>query len=253
MFGGAVASGVVNSLICRGMTPIHAPAATERRDRRTPSRWALILGVSVVAIVVAHLLDARAWTFIKDPRVYDRDWGRMLRSAGFLPTWFIVAVALWGSDRPAAGSTSDSPSGTSAWARFPASRGWAWRGGMMALAPTAGGAVAELLKLVVRRLRPGDASSAYAFRAFSDGPWSNRGMGMPSSHVLVAMSAATVLARMFPRVRWMWYAIVAGCAYTRIAANAHYLSDTVVAAVLGWLVGDAFAAWGGIDKKPPEA
>lgn len=219
---------------------------------QSPMPWARIVVIGTIAIVLAHLLDVTAWTYIKDPKVYDRDWGRLLRSAGYLPTWFIVAIALWGQDRGAALDTLP----THAVSRST----WHWRGSVMALAPTAGGALAELLKLVVRRLRPGDTSPAYVFRSFLDAPWSNRGMGMPSSHVLVAMSAATVLSRLFPRVWWLWYCIAAGCAYTRIAANAHYLSDTVVAAVLGYIVGELFSRWGPgrsfartLNEKPPEA
>jgi membrane-associated phospholipid phosphatase len=188
--------------------------------------------VAIVAVAAAHQVDAWAWAHVKDPKVYERDWGRLLRSAGFLPTWFIVAIALCAQDK---GRT-----------------GWGWRGGMMALAPLAGGALAEVLKLFVRRLRPGAASPEYVFRPYLENLWSNRGMGMPSSHVLVAMSAATILSRLFPRVWWLWYALAAGCAYTRVAAGAHYVSDTVVAAVLGWLVGNALAKWG-LNRKPPEA
>ncbi len=181
-------------------------------------RWWLLAVVALLAITAAHLLDEWVWTHVRDPQVYDRDWGRMLRSAGYLPTWLIVAIGLWGHDR--------------------ARRGWGWRGGLMILTPTVCGALAELLKLVVRRLRPPDTTFAYAFRPFADNPWSTKGLGMPSSHVLVAMGAATVLARFFPRVWWLWYLIAAGCAYTRLLASAHYLSDVVAAAILGWLVGD---------------
>jgi hypothetical protein len=31
---------------------------------------------------------------MRDARVYERDWGRMLRSAGYLPTWIIASGAL---------------------------------------------------------------------------------------------------------------------------------------------------------------
>lgn len=182
-------------------------------------RWWLVAVVGIGLIAGAHLLDEWVWTHVRDARVYERDWGRMLRSAGYLPTWLIVAIGLWGQDRGRAR--------------------WGWRGGLMILTPTIGGALAELLKLVVRRLRPPDVTSVftYAFRPFSERSWSTAGLGMPSSHMLVAMGAATVLARLFPRVWWLWYLIAAGCGYTRLLANAHYLSDVVAAAVLGWVVG----------------
>ena len=186
---------------------------------RAPSWW-IVAVLSIAVIALAHLLDEWAWTHLRDPQVYERDWGRMLRSAGYLPTWLVVAIALWGQDRGRAG--------------------WGWRGGLMILTPTLSGALAELLKLVVRRLRPPDitAQFGYAFRSFGEKTWSTGGLGMPSSHVLVAVGAATVLARLFPRVWWLWYLVAAGCAYTRLLANAHYLSDVVAAAVLGWITAE---------------
>ena len=90
----------------------------------------------------------------------------------------------------------------------------------MVLVPTVTGALAESLKLVFRRLRPGDTVPDYVFRPFLENPWSNKGMGMPSSHMMVAMGAAVVLARLYPRVWWMWYAIAIGCGLTRILAVA---------------------------------
>ena len=186
-------------------------------------RWWLFVVLSVLTIVAAHLLDTWIWAHVRDPKVYDRDWGRMLRSAGYLPTWLIVAIGLWTHDKP--------------------KKSWGWRGALMILVPTASGALAELLKLVVRRLRPGDTSAAYVFRPVTEDTWSTRGLGMPSSHVLVAMGAATVLSRLFPRAWWLWYLVAAGCAYTRLLANAHFFSDVVVASILGWLVGDITMRW----------
>jgi membrane-associated phospholipid phosphatase len=46
-----------------------------------------------------------------------------------------------------------------------------------------------------------------------------------------------VLAQLYPRARGLWYALAAGCAATRVLALGHFLSDTVVAAVLGVMVG----------------
>ena len=114
----------------------------------------------------------------------------------------------------------------------------------MVLVPTVTGALAEVLKLVFRRLRPGEVSPDYVFRPFLEDPWSNKGLGMPSSHMMVAMGAAVVLARLFPRSRWLWVLIAVGCGYTRVLAGAHYLSDVVVGGVAAWFMGDAIMRWG---------
>ena len=119
--------------------------------------------------------------------------------------------------------------------------GWGTRGGYVILSPLLGGALAELLKLLLRRLRPDGELFGYSFRAFSDHPWSTGGLGMPSSHTLVAFAGAAALARLFPRAWWLWYLLAFGCGLTRGMANAHFLSDTAAAAVLGWAVGQLLA------------
>ncbi len=200
----------------------HAGAAA-RTSVAARSSWLVPLAIALALVVAAHLLDQRAWSGLRDQKVYDRDWGRLLRSFGYLPTWLIIAIGLWTHDRP--------------------QRSWGWRGGLIILSPTLGGAVAEVLKLLVRRLRPDAETFGYAFRAFSDHPFTNGGLGMPSSHTLVAFAGATAMARLFPRAWWLWYLLAAGCALTRVMAVAHFLSDTVVAALLGYAVGDLLSRW----------
>lgn len=202
------------------LAPIIATMNASLR-RRLKSRWIIWLLVSCALVVLAHVLDPYAWRMLRKPNVYETDWGRLLRSAGYLPTWGLIAFAVWRERRDA----------REAW--------------LLIGSPTVGGALAEVAKLVVRRLRPDPDTFGYAFRAFADGPWSNRGLGMPSSHVLVAFAGAFMLAARFPRAAGAFYLVAVGCALTRVMANAHYLSDTVVAACLGWAVAQLLTArWG---------
>ncbi|MBY0491081.1 MAG: phosphatase PAP2 family protein [Gemmatimonadaceae bacterium] len=184
--------------------------------------WTRWLIVSLVVIAVAHGADPLAWRALRMPDVYDKDWGRLLRSLGYLPTWGAVALAYWLQlrDRPPGGRVA----------------------AYLALSPTVGGIVAEVGKILSRRLRPDDTTFGYAFRPYSDHFWSNKGMGLPSSHTLVAFAGAAALARIFPRARWVFYGLAAGCGLTRVMANAHFLSDTVVAACLGVAVGELLAS-----------
>lgn len=188
---------------------------------RTRRQWLAFGLLAVSATVVAQLCDQFAWQHMRDLRIYDKDLGRLLRLIGYLPTWLIVAGALWLQDRGDASAT----------------RGWGWRGGLVILAPTAGGAVAELSKMLVRRLRPSEEVFAYAWRPYAEDPTSTRGLGMPSSHTMVAFAAAAAMARLFPRAWWIWYLLATGCAVSRVLAVGHFLSDTVAAAFLGYAVG----------------
>lgn len=180
------------------------------------SAWLRWLLVSVVCIGIAHALDGLVWRELRLPGVNEKDWGRLLRSMGYLPLWGLLGVAYWlhQQDVPSRGRST----------------------ALLVLSPALSGVVAEVMKLLVRRLRPDPELFGYAFRAFADGPWSNRGMGMPSSHVLVAFGGAFALARLYPRARWVWFTLAAGCALTRILSLGHFLSDTVVAACVAWAV-----------------
>lgn len=175
------------------------------------------LCIAVLLTVVAHFADHYAWANWRDPRVNDRDWGRMLRSMGYLPVWLVVAAGYWSHDSLAKPGR-----------RFT-------RGAFVLLAPLLSGALAELGKLVVRRLRPDPELFGYVFRLFQEDLLSTRGLGMPSSHVAVAFAGAAVLSKLVPRGWPVWYLLAAGCAATRVLALGHYLSDTVAAAALAWL------------------
>jgi membrane-associated phospholipid phosphatase len=174
--------------------------------------------IAFIAIAGAHLLDGVAFQFLRVEDIYGEDWGRLLRVLGFLPLWLLVGIAIVLEDETPRAQLVRS------------------RGALLFYAATLGGLAAELLKLLFRRLRPGELG-AYAFRPFSERTFSTSGLAMPSSHALVAFSAAALLAHAFPRARFIWWALAWGCGLSRVAAGAHFLSDVVVAAVVGWLIG----------------
>jgi membrane-associated phospholipid phosphatase len=66
---------------------------------------------------------------------------------------------------------------------------------------------------------------------------------MPSSHALVAFGAAAVLSRIYPPARIVWWGLAWGCGLPRGASGAHFLSDVVAAAVIGWLAGWIVWLW----------
>ena len=171
------------------------------------------LALALVAIALAHVLDSWFYTNFRYEEIYDHDLGRALRVLGHLPVWLVGALALALHDR--------------------AVRGYR-RAALLAAAPALGGVAAEILKLLLRRLRPYAADGAYVFRPFSERTFSTGGIALPSSHALVAFAGAAMLARLFPRAKWVWWSVAWGCGLSRVAAGAHFLSDIVVAAVVAW-------------------
>jgi membrane-associated phospholipid phosphatase len=178
--------------------------------RRLP--WFILL--AIVAIVVAHLGDRWAYAHLVSRDVYDHDLGRMLRTMGYYPFWVVAGLALWLESRNAR------------------------RGLLLALTPGVAGLVDEVLKILSQRERPGLHDGAYVFRSFTGAWWKTSDVGLPSSHAMVAFSAAWILCRFYPRASAVWLTLAAGCAITRVEAQAHFLSDVTVAAVAGILVAE---------------
>lgn len=59
---------------------------------------------------------------------------------------------------------------------------------------------------------------------------------MPSSHTAFAFVASTVLAAMFPRLRWLVFPLAALVGFARLLFDAHYLSDVLVGGAVGYLL-----------------
>lgn len=177
----------------------------------------------LVILAVAAALDRAVFTYVIWTDVYSEDWGRLLRVMGHLPTWLVAALALWLHDRGEKG-------------RPPALRAL-----LLAGSATLAGLAAEILKLLLRRERPLPHDGDWVFRAFTERPLSSGGLALPSSHAAVAFGAAAMLAYLFPRARWVWFGLAAGCGVTRLLARAHFLTDVVVSALVA--LGIAALLW----------
>ena len=141
-----------------------------------------------------------------------RDVVQMLRSVGYVPTWIIVSGALFA-------------------VRF-GHRG-AWRMWLVALSAALGGGLAELLKLIAARERPG-ASGEYIWRGVFSGFTNPTNLGLASSHAGVAFGAAFMLMLLWPRSAWVVLPLAIGCAITRVGTGAHFTSDVCVGALLAY-------------------
>lgn len=189
-------------------------------ERRTWIRFAL---VALLVVAAAHAADGWAYRHIVYDRVYEEDWGRMLRVMGFAPFWILAGLALIANDWPARAGTGSLYRAIM--------RGW-----LLVASIAASGIIGELLKLVFRRERPRAHDGAYFFRPFTERPLSSGGLALPSTHAIVAFGAATMLARLFPRGWPIWYLLAIGCGLTRVMLRAHFVSDVAVAALVAWAV-----------------
>lgn len=83
-----------------------------------------------------------------------------------------------------------------------------------------GGLVTDVVKAIVGRPRPGG------------GPYS-----FPSGHTTCAFAAAVVLARRWPRLRYVFYLGAAGVAASRVVCLRHFPSDVLAGGAVGMVFG----------------
>jgi membrane-associated phospholipid phosphatase len=178
----------------------------------------LLLGGALLLLALPAL-DQWTWTHVRMDGVYNRDWGRLLRVAGFAPTWLIGALVL--------GLARADRLARDGWRRA-FSPSWLLVGSI-----AVAGLLGELVKLVVRRGRPGAADGLYSYVPWT-GSWSTGALGLPSTHAIVAFAAAFALARIAPRTGPVWLAVAIGCSATRLLDGRHFLSDILAAAILAW-------------------
>jgi len=196
-------------------------------------RAAIALVITLAFFAIPALGDQWAYAHIYQAKVYDHDWAMALRACGTLYVWIPVALILWLVQREHDAAAAK-------------------RSALLVFgSPALAGLLCEVLKLVIRRERPDVDLGHWVFRAWSDHPFSSAGLSTPSSHTMVAFGAATMLARMYPRARWVFYLFAIGCATTRVMAHAHYLSDVTFGALLGWAV--AWGLWIQVVGRKPDA
>lgn len=186
-------------------------------------RWWLLL------FVIALAWDRAVWqhvslTFDTAPlkALEARDWYKGLRILGSLQTWIVVALLMFLVDvrsAPARGALARDP---------------LRRGVVLLLSSVLAGVVAELLKGLIGRVRPEMTDGKFRFFGLVERwhEWSD--CGLPSSHAAVAFGAAFALGWMHRLTLPVLLVLAAGCAFTRVLAGTHFLSDVLAGAGVGY-------------------
>jgi membrane-associated phospholipid phosphatase len=111
-----------------------------------------------------------------------------------------------------------------------------WLASAAALAATAlAGGLGFLIRITDGRFRPThtDALNHWQFlRGFHDG----KDLSFPSGHATLAFATAAVLSYLSPKGRAVFLTVAAGTAASRVVMGAHYWSDALFGAALGWTV-----------------
>lgn len=65
----------------------------------------------------------------------------------------------------------------------------------------------------------------------------------PSGHANTAFLFAAFLLILYPRGRWIWFVIAAGCALARVRYRRHFPSDILMGGALGWTMAWWVFSW----------
>jgi membrane-associated phospholipid phosphatase len=116
---------------------------------------------------------------------------------------------------------------------------WGWAAAALAVGAAAlAGGLGALISAVDGRVRPTHSDGANVwelFRGFHGGG----NLSFPSGHATLAFALAAVLCYVSPRGRPVFVILAAGCAMSRVVMQAHFWSDVIFGAAVGWTV-----AWG---------
>lgn len=205
----------------------------------------IYLAVGAALLTLASLLDFWVLRHVWHAQPLKYELTALMRAPGNVIPWLIAAVVVWLHEPTARGGAADD--GAPIADRRPARRHR--RALLIVLCAVLGGVAAEGTKLCVRRLRPNPAVEGYVYRTWTDRPLSTSGLGLPSSHTMVAFAAAAIMARLFPRSAAVWYLLAAACGFQRILSRAHFLSDVVAAAWLSY--GIVWLVWVRLGIPPP--
>lgn len=111
--------------------------------------------------------------------------------------------------------------------------------GLYVFVAIAGSGIANnLIKLLVGRARPRNFEELGAFH-FAPPGLDSSFQSFPSGHSATAGAMAIIFVLVFPRLRWIWVAIAAWVALSRVIVGSHFPSD----AIAGFVFGASFA-WG---------
>jgi membrane-associated phospholipid phosphatase len=114
---------------------------------------------------------------------------------------------------------------------------------LLLLSVALAGALAELSKPLIGRMRPEDTAGAYQFMPWAKrlGEWSD--LGIASSHGAVSFAAACAIGWCYPRTLLITIPLAMGTCFTRVVNANHFLSDTVAGAAIGALCAWACGRW----------
>ena len=165
------------------------------------------------------------------PLLEERDWYKLLRVVGSVWTWLAVSGVLLTYDLAAHGRAFERS---------------LRRVTLIMLSTISAGLIAEMFKILTGRLRPSVDNGRYLFRPLAEALRDQSNLGLPSSHSAVAFAGVCAVMLLHRPTAPVMLALGAGCALMRVYSGAHFMTDAVAGAAVGYA---AAWAWRTLDLR----
>lgn len=190
----------------------------------------VILTALVFASLAMYFFDQRFSNYFARPEVKATYWSsaRMLTDIGLAEHYFAISILTWAFFRWLAPRIS-------ALKKYPNKVDFFRRWGLNFLAALlVSGLITHVIKFTVGRQRPHKSPNfdPFVFTPFTTNwDWHS----FSSGHSQVMFTAATMMTVAFPKLRWFWIPFAALICLTRVIVHAHFLSDTIFGACIGYV------------------
>jgi len=94
-----------------------------------------------------------------------------------------------------------------------------------------------LLKIAVQRLRPFQTGIVSILPVLENSNYLVWNFSFPSFQAMLAFCAVPILAKEFPKFKYVWIVFAGLVAFSRIYFGLHFLSDVIAGGIIGYLLG----------------
>lgn len=94
-----------------------------------------------------------------------------------------------------------------------------------------------ILKVMIQRLRPFQLNLVSIPEMLASRSYEIWNFSFPSFQAVLVFSALPILSKEFPKFKWFWGIFAFLVAFSRVYFGVHFLSDVLIGAILGYLIG----------------